>query len=86
MLMLMLSITASALAAALPSKDQGTSSEEHPADFCMHCLQALVKHLQGISDDEIPGLHVPIGIPVVYELDNDLNAVRHYSVGENKDS
>lgn len=49
-------------------------------------IRALVKHLQGISDDEIPGLHVPIGIPVVYELDNDLNAVRHYSVGENKDS
>lgn len=50
------------------------------------CLQALVKHLQGISDDQIPGFHVPIGIPVVYELDNDLNAVGHYNVGESKDS
>ncbi len=84
--MLMLCITALALAAASPSSDQGISSEEHPADVCMHCLQALVKHLQGISDDEIPGFHVPIGIPVVYELDSDLNAVRHYNVGENKDS
>jgi len=82
----MLCIPALALAAASPSNDQGTSSEEHPADFCMHRLQALVKHLQGISDDDIPGFHVPIGIPVVYELDNDLNAVRHYNVGENKDS
>ncbi len=50
------------------------------------CLQALVKHLQGISDDQIPGFHVPIGIPVVYELDNDLNAVGHHNVGESKDS
>jgi len=49
-------------------------------------LQALVKHLQGIPDDQIPSFHVPIGIPVVYELDNDLNAVRHYNVGENKNS
>ena len=47
-------------------------------------LQALVKHLQGISDDDIPSLHVPIGIPVVYELDDDLNAVGNYHVGEDQ--
>lgn len=32
-------------------------------------LRALVKHLDGISDDEITGLNIPTGIPLVYELD-----------------
>ncbi len=32
-------------------------------------LRALVKHLDGISDDEISGLNIPTGIPLVYELD-----------------
>ena len=32
-------------------------------------LRALVKHLQGISDDDIPNLNIPTGIPLVYELD-----------------
>lgn len=47
-------------------------------------IRALVKHLQGISDDDIPSLHVPIGIPVVYELDDDLNAVGNYHVEEDQ--
>lgn len=34
-------------------------------------LRALVKHLDGISDDEIAGLNIPTGIPLVYELDDD---------------
>jgi 2,3-bisphosphoglycerate-dependent phosphoglycerate mutase len=34
-------------------------------------LRALVKHLDGISDEEITGLNVPTGIPLVYELDDD---------------
>ena len=32
-------------------------------------LRALVKHLDGISDDDIAGLNIPTGIPLVYELD-----------------
>jgi 2,3-bisphosphoglycerate-dependent phosphoglycerate mutase len=36
-------------------------------------LRALVKHLNGISDDEIVGLNIPTGIPRVYELDSDLS-------------
>jgi 2,3-bisphosphoglycerate-dependent phosphoglycerate mutase len=32
-------------------------------------LRALVKHLDGISDDEIAALNIPTGIPLVYELD-----------------
>ena len=34
-------------------------------------LRALVKHLDGISDDDIAGLNIPTGIPLVYELDDD---------------
>jgi 2,3-bisphosphoglycerate-dependent phosphoglycerate mutase len=35
-------------------------------------LRALVKHLDGISDADIAGLNIPTGIPLVYELDDDL--------------
>lgn len=34
-------------------------------------LRALVKHLDGISDEDIAGLNIPTGIPLVYELDDD---------------
>lgn len=34
-------------------------------------LRALVKHLDGISDEEIAGLNIPTGIPLVYELDDE---------------
>ena len=45
-------------------------------------LRALVKHLDGISDEEIPGLNIPTGIPLVYELDDDLAAVDRYYLGD----
>jgi 2,3-bisphosphoglycerate-dependent phosphoglycerate mutase len=45
-------------------------------------LRALVKHLDGISDEDIPGLNIPTGIPLVYELDEDLAAFRHYYLGD----
>src|SRR5699024_5759726 len=35
-------------------------------------LRALVKHLDGISDEDIAGLNIPTGIPLVYEFDDDL--------------
>ena len=38
-------------------------------------LRALVKHLDGISDSDIPGLNIPTGVPLVYELDEDLEPV-----------
>lgn len=38
-------------------------------------LRALVKHLDGISDEDIAGLNIPTGIPLVYELDEDLKPV-----------
>jgi 2,3-bisphosphoglycerate-dependent phosphoglycerate mutase len=37
-------------------------------------LRAIVKHLDGISDDDIAGLNIPTGMPLVYELDDDLRS------------
>ena len=45
-------------------------------------LRALVKHLSGISDDEITGLEIPTGQPIVYELDDSLNAIERYYLSE----
>lgn len=45
-------------------------------------LRALVKYLDGISDDEISGLNIPTGFPLVYELDDDLAATRHHYLGD----
>ena len=38
-------------------------------------LRALVKHLDGISDEDIAGLNIPTGIPLVYELNEDFTPV-----------
>ena len=38
-------------------------------------LRALVKHLDGISDDDIAELNIPTGVPLVYELGADLRPV-----------
>ncbi|MGN0062630.1 MAG: phosphoglyceromutase [Nocardioides sp.] len=38
-------------------------------------LRAIVKHLDGISDEDIAGLNIPTGMPLVYELDEDLKPV-----------
>jgi 2,3-bisphosphoglycerate-dependent phosphoglycerate mutase len=45
-------------------------------------LRALVKHLDAVSEDEIVGLNIPTGIPLVYELDQDLAPIRHYYLGD----
>jgi 2,3-bisphosphoglycerate-dependent phosphoglycerate mutase len=45
-------------------------------------LRALVKHLSGISDAEITGLEIPTGQPIVYELDENLNALERYYLSE----
>jgi 2,3-bisphosphoglycerate-dependent phosphoglycerate mutase len=45
-------------------------------------IRALVKYLDNISDDEIVGLNIPNGIPLVYELDADLKPIRHYYLGD----
>lgn len=45
-------------------------------------LRALVKYLDEISDEEITGLNIPTGIPLVYELDDNLKPIRHYYLGD----
>jgi 2,3-bisphosphoglycerate-dependent phosphoglycerate mutase len=40
-------------------------------------LRALVKHLDNISEEEIPGLNIPTGVPLVYELDENLKPIPH---------
>jgi 2,3-bisphosphoglycerate-dependent phosphoglycerate mutase len=44
-------------------------------------LRALIKHLDGISDDEIVELNIPTARPLVYELDASLKPIKHYYLG-----
>ena len=45
-------------------------------------LRALVKYLDGISDQAIVELNIPTGIPLVYELDAELRPIRNYYLGD----
>jgi 2,3-bisphosphoglycerate-dependent phosphoglycerate mutase len=45
-------------------------------------MRALVKYLDNISDDDIVGLNIPNGVPLVYELDADLKPITHYYLGD----
>jgi 2,3-bisphosphoglycerate-dependent phosphoglycerate mutase len=45
-------------------------------------LRALVKYLDGIADDKIVGLNIPTGIPLVYELDDDLKPIHSFYLGD----
>lgn len=45
-------------------------------------LRALVKYLDGISDEDIPGLNIPTGLPLVYELDEELKPEKSYYLGD----
>jgi 2,3-bisphosphoglycerate-dependent phosphoglycerate mutase len=45
-------------------------------------IRALIKHLDGISDDAIVGLNIPNGIPLVYELSAEMKPLKHYYLGD----
>ena len=45
-------------------------------------IRALVKYLDNIGDDDIVGVNIPTGIPLVYELDADLKPIRSYYLGD----
>jgi 2,3-bisphosphoglycerate-dependent phosphoglycerate mutase len=45
-------------------------------------LRALIKHLEGISDDEIVALNIPTGRPMVYEFDTQMRPLRRYYLGD----
>jgi len=45
-------------------------------------IRALVKYLDDVSDSDIVGLNIPNGIPLVYELDENLKPLTHYYLGD----
>ena len=45
-------------------------------------IRALVKYLDGVSDEDIVGLNIPTGIPLVYELEDDLTPNRSFYLGD----
>lgn len=45
-------------------------------------LRALVKYFDNLSNDEIIGVNIPTGVPLVYEFDDNFNAVNHYYLGD----
>jgi len=45
-------------------------------------LRALVKYLDNVSDEAIPGLNIPTGIPLVYELDAELKPIEQYYLAD----
>lgn len=47
-------------------------------------LRALAKYLDNVSDEEIVELNIPTGIPLVYELDNNLKPIKHYYLGDSE--
>ena len=45
-------------------------------------IRALVKHLDNVSEEEIISLNIPTGVPLVYELDEDLNPIKSSYLGD----
>lgn len=45
-------------------------------------LRALVKYLDNMSEEEVIKLNIPTGLPLVYELDEDLKPIKHYYLGD----
>ncbi len=45
-------------------------------------LRALVKHIDGISDAEIPELNIPTGVPLVYQFDDAMKPIKHFYLGD----
>jgi 2,3-bisphosphoglycerate-dependent phosphoglycerate mutase len=49
-------------------------------------MRALVKYLDNISESEIPGLNIPTGVPLIYELDDELKPIKNYYLGDPEDA
>lgn len=45
-------------------------------------LRALVKHLDGVSDEDIVGLNIPTGVPLIYDLNDDMTPAGHRYLGD----
>ena len=48
-------------------------------------LRALMKYLDSVSDEDIVGLNIPTGVPLVYELDESLKPIRNYYLGDQEE-
>lgn len=48
-------------------------------------LRALVKYFDKLEDDEIMGVNIPTGIPLIYEFDEDFNVLNRYYLGEQEE-
>jgi len=48
-------------------------------------LRALVKYLDNMPDEEVVALNIPTGIPLIYELDDDLKPITHYYLGDQEE-
>ena len=48
-------------------------------------LRALVKYLDSVSDEDIVGLNIPTGVPLVYELDESQKSIRNYYLGDQEE-
>jgi 2,3-bisphosphoglycerate-dependent phosphoglycerate mutase len=48
-------------------------------------LRALVKYLDNMTNEAVIALNIPTGVPLVYELDNDLKPIRHYYLGDEEE-
>lgn len=49
-------------------------------------LRGLVKYLDNLSDEEVMNLEIPTGVPLVYELDDNLNPIKHYYLKDEDDA
>ena len=47
-------------------------------------LRSLIKYFDGIAADDIVDVNIPTGIPLVYEFDENFNAIKHYYLGDQK--
>jgi len=45
-------------------------------------IRAIVKYLDNVSEKDILELNIPTGTPLVYELDEELRAIKHYYLGD----
>lgn len=48
-------------------------------------LRALVKYLDNLPDEEVVNLNIPTGVPLIYELDDNLKPITHYYLGDQED-
>jgi len=64
----------------IPEKILPEMRKNQKVIICAHgnSLRALIKYIDNLSDEEVTQLDLPTGVPLVYELDEGLNRIKHY--------